>query len=170
VSPLIEPSRGGPINYTDADFKPNALRQSLVGHTRVCFVVGVPRRGRVVQVLGCVRRSRTARPSFGGWLLLRGRLQCTRRRQERWNRGRAVRSMFGQAVDRKAVRGDDRVACCGAEVAVLGEDAELMPPRLLIPSRTERVRRSFQRARVPGGGTVSEPITQTLIKTFFLHD
>ena len=78
--------------------------------------------------------------------------------------------MFGQPVDRKAVRGDHRVACCGAEVAVLGEDAELMPPRLLIPSRTERVRRSFQRARVPGGGTVSEPITQTLIKTFFLHD
>jgi hypothetical protein len=35
-----------------------------------------------------------------------------------------VCSLLGQPVDGKAVRGDDRVACCRAEVAVLGEYAE----------------------------------------------
>jgi len=30
-----EQNGGGPINYSVADFKPNALPQSLVGHTRV---------------------------------------------------------------------------------------------------------------------------------------
>jgi hypothetical protein len=93
-------------------------------HALLRFAVGVPRRGRVVQVVGCVGRSRTARPWFGGWLLLRGPLQCTRRREGRWNRDRVVCALFGEPVDRKAVRGDRRVACCGAVVAVLGEGGE----------------------------------------------
>jgi hypothetical protein len=104
-------------------FRAQAVLHDPYLHALLRFAVGVPRRGRVAQVVGCVGRSRTARPWFGGWLLLRGRLQCTRRRAGTWNRDRVVCSLFGQ-VDRKAVRGEDGFARCGAEVAVLAEGAE----------------------------------------------
>jgi hypothetical protein len=44
-----EESRGGPINYSDADFKPNALRQSLVwSYTGVCVSLSAYRGAAVL--------------------------------------------------------------------------------------------------------------------------
>src|SRR5262249_34934806 len=82
----------------------------------VRFVADGSRHGRVAQVVGCVGRSRTDDRPFGGWPLLRGRLQCTRRRVGRWNRDQVVCSRCGGSVRREVVRGDNRFACCGASV------------------------------------------------------